>query len=165
MAGWSKTQGKLSKTNNNLKTEIMSKAKEDKTAKTPETTSKKKVVIKKKAPKAEAKAAPKADKKVAAKPAKKAAKKAEKKTPGVIASILEFISGAPIKEKDVLKKLVKRFPKREADSMAKTIKAQIGSNKQPVRMEREQIAKGNKSFKLVVAVNEKTKEKTFSLKK
>ena len=89
--------------------------------------------------------------------AKKPAAKKEKKV-GVIGSIQEFITAGPIKESALLKKLVKRFPKREEASMLKTIKAQIGSNKRPVRMERE------KGIKLNIEVNEKTKEKTYSVK-
>ena len=103
------------------------------------------------------------DKAGAKKPApKKAAKKPaakEKKGPGVIASIQEFIEKGPVKETDIVKKLVKRFPDKAEASMTKTVKAQVGSNKRPVRMERE------KGIELEITVNEKTKVKTYSIKK
>lgn len=143
-SGWTQAQGVthgiLSKTNINLNLETMSKT-EQKTGK--------KAPAKKVAKKAPAK--PKA-----AKP--KAAKPKEKKI-GVIASIQEFITTKPIKESALLAKLVKRFPNREEDSMAKTIKAQIGTKKQPTRMERE------KGITLVITTNEKTKERSYALAK
>lgn len=69
----------------------------------------------------------------------KAKKEAEKKKPGVIKTILETIrkSEKPINEATILEELVKEFPKREASGMQKTIKAQIGGKKRPLRMERE----------------------------
>ena len=49
--------------------------------------------------------------------------------PGIIASIVEFLQDAteekPISKKKILEKLVKRFPDREADSMARTINVQV----------------------------------------
>jgi len=152
MSGWSRTQEKKS---NNLKSKKMStetkEAKKAPVKKTPIVGSTK-----------EAKKAPvKKAKKAAVKaPAVKTPKKVEKKKgPGVIASILEFVQSGPIKESDILKKLSKRFPDRDKESMSKTIKAQIGSNKRPVRMERE------KNLTFVIEVNEKKNEKTYSVKK
>ena len=66
-------------------------------------------------------------------PAKKApAKKAsgdKKKTPGVIASIVEFLQKAsskkPITKEDIVAKLTDRFPDRDPESMAKTVNVQI----------------------------------------
>lgn len=142
--------------------------------------SKKAKVAKTAAPKAEAattektltakeqKAADKAAKTAADKKAKedKAAKaKAAKaaKGPGVIASIKEFVEAGPVKESALVKQLKKRFADKEESSMLKTVKAQIGSNKRPVRMERELAAKGVK-WTLTVEVDEKSKEKTYSAK-
>lgn len=93
-----------------------------------------------------------------AKAAKKAAAPKEKKV-GVIASILEFIQAGPVKEKDIIKKLVKRFPEKAEASMTKTVKAQIGSKKRPVRMERE------RNLTFVIDTDEKSKERTYSIKK
>jgi hypothetical protein len=143
MAGWSKTQGRIqNNNNNNLKLEKMSKQEDVAKAK--------KVVVKKVKP-------AKAEKTEKAKKEPKA--KTESKGPGVIASIFEFVQAGPVKESDIVKQLVKRFPERTEDSMTKTVKAQIGSNKQPVRMEREK----NVTFNIVT--DEKTKEKTYSIKK
>ena len=64
--------------------------------------------------------------------AKKTEKKTEPKKPGVIASILEFISDNPMTPERILQKLVKRFPDRNADGMEKTIHAQL-----PSRMAKE----------------------------
>ena len=66
------------------------------------------------------------------KPKAKAKAKAKKpKGPGVIASVLEFLSAAskkkPISKKQIVAKLAKRFPDREAESMAKTVNVQVGS--------------------------------------
>ena len=83
-----------------------------------------------------------------AEPEKKADKapakpKAEKKTkaegPGVIASILEFITEAKkgISVTQIAEKLTERFPNKQADGMLKTVKAQIGGKKSPTRMEKE----------------------------
>lgn len=81
------------------------------------------------------------------KPEKKAVPvKAQKKAtvkkdsgPGVIASILEFIQEAKagISVTQIAEKLAKRFPDKQADSMFKTVKAQIGGKKSPTRMEKE----------------------------
>ena len=50
------------------------------------------------------------------------------KKPGVIASILEFIQEhGPISKEGILKRLAKRFPEREPESMAKTINVQVPS--------------------------------------
>ena len=69
------------------------------------------------------------------------AKKEKKKQsgPGVIASILEFIqeSKEGISKLQIVEKLAKRFPDRDANSMAKTVNAQIGGKKSPRRMEKE----------------------------
>lgn len=88
-------------------------------------------------------------KKVSKKQVKKSEKKAVKKEPGVIASILEFISDHPCSKERILEKLKKRFPDRDADGMAKTIQAQL-----PNRMSRE------KHVKIV-----KDKDGCFSIKK
>ncbi len=49
--------------------------------------------------------------------------------PGIIASIVEFLEAAteesPISKKGMVKKLAKRFPDRNADSMAKTVNVQV----------------------------------------
>ena len=108
------------------------------------------------APKKAAPAKKEAAKKAA--PAKKAAAKKAPKKVGVIASILEFITAAPTTDKMILKKLVKRFPDKDESSLKNTFRAQIGSNKRPVRMERE------KGIELIIEVNEKTKVKTYSVK-
>lgn len=51
------------------------------------------------------------------------------KGPGVIGSIVEFLSAAsedkPITKKQIVEKLAKRFPDREAEAMAKTVNIQI----------------------------------------
>ena len=70
----------------------------------------------------------------------------KKNTPGVIASILEFIQKASaegINIKEISDKLAKRFPDRKIDAMTKTIKAQIGGKKSPCRMEKEKKVKFN----------------------
>ncbi len=103
----------------------------------------------KKAEKEAAKAAKKAEKeaeKEAAKAAKEAEKEAKKastptepktgspapKTPGIIASILEFVTAADpavgITREEVHKKLIERFPDRAADSMRSTIQVQLPGN-------------------------------------
>lgn len=73
------------------------------------------------------------------KPGKPAIKKAGGKNgPGVIASILEFISKSKsITITKIHEKLTARFADRDADAMMKTIKAQIAGKKSPCRMERE----------------------------
>jgi len=84
----------------------------------------------------EEKAAPK---KAAKKATKKAAPKKESK-PGIIVTIFTLISeatGNGISEEEILKQLVKTFKDKNKDSMANTIKAQIGSKKRPCRMEKE----------------------------
>ena len=57
--------------------------------------------------------------------------------PGIIASILEFIKKGPITKNVILEKLVDRFPEKDSRKMNKTISAQIGGKKRPVRMEKE----------------------------
>lgn len=71
--------------------------------------------------------------------AKKAEEQAKKKRPGVIASILNFISSSdkPVNQSQILAHLKTEFPNREEKSMLNTIKAQIGGKKRPLRMERE----------------------------
>ena len=65
-------------------------------------------------------------------------KKSKPKKPGVIASILEFIDkSGPISKNQIHKRLVKRFPDRNPDSMKKTIACQITGKKRPLRMEKE----------------------------
>jgi len=73
------------------------------------------------------------------KPIKKEKKKKAQSGPGVIASILEFIqeSKEGISKVQIAEKLAERFPDRDANSMAKTINAQIGGKKSPRRMEKE----------------------------
>ncbi len=109
-------------------------------------------------------------KKPAAKTTPAKAKPNTPKGPGVIATILECIQNAK-KGKDgvtfeqILATLVKKVKGREKDSMNATIKAQIGSSKRPLRMEREkkvtfevvevEVNKGKKNAKTV---------KHFSLK-
>ena len=86
-------------------------------------------------------------------PKKKAATKKESK-PGIIVTILALVTeatGDGITEEDILKHLVKTFKDKKKDSMANTIKAQIGSKKRPCRMERER--------KLTFDVTEKGKDK------
>ena len=114
--------------------------------------------------KGEEKKAPKKLVKKAAKkeaPAKKAPVKAAKKGPGVIASILEFITDKPITESQILEKLVKRFPERTGDAMTKTIRIQIGSKARPTRMEKER----NVSFLIGEKEVKGKKVKTFALAK
>jgi hypothetical protein len=62
-----------------------------------------------------------------------------KKRPGVIASILDFITASEkaVTQAQILEHLTLEFPKREESSMLSTIKAQIGGKKRPLRMERE----------------------------
>lgn len=91
--------------------------------------------------------AAKADKK-AAKPkgdgkTKGAAKKpAVEKGPGVIATILELITKkGPISQEKIVDALVAKFPDREKESMTKTVRAQIGGKKRPLRMETEKKVK------------------------
>lgn len=62
-----------------------------------------------------------------------------KNEPGIIASILEFISASKgIQIPEIHKKLIARFADhRNPDAMMKTIKAQIAGKKRPCRMEKE----------------------------
>ena len=73
------------------------------------------------------------------KPIKKEKKKKVQSGPGVIVSILEFIqeSKEGISKVQIAEKLAERFPDRDANSMAKTVNAQIGGKKSPRRMEKE----------------------------
>ena len=80
--------------------------------------------------------------------------KGKKKGPGVIATILEIIEQkGPISREKILTQLSKKIPDRDADRMAKTIQAQIGGKKRPLRMEKE------KGIKFTIS-----KEGEFSLK-
>lgn len=56
---------------------------------------------------------------------------------GVIQSIFNTIDKKPITFEGILLLLSKSFPDKNAKSMMNTIKAQIGTKKQPTRMERE----------------------------
>ena len=73
------------------------------------------------------------------KPIKKEKKKKVQSGPGVIVSILEFIqeSKEGISKVQIAEKLAERFPDRDANSMTKTVNAQIGGKKSPRRMEKE----------------------------
>ena len=155
--GWSKNQFN---NNSNLKSSNMAKdaKKEVKKAAAPKKEAAKTTTAKAAPKKAAAKAAPKKAAAKKAAPAKKAAAKKAPKKVGVIASILEFITAAPTTDKMILKKLVKRFPDKDESSLKNTFRAQIGSSKRPVRMERE------KGIELIIEVNEKTKTKTYSVK-
>jgi hypothetical protein len=55
----------------------------------------------------------------------KVAKSKEEKKPGVIATIVELIKAGPITKEQIVKQLAKRFPDRDAESMAKTVNVQI----------------------------------------
>lgn len=96
--------------------------------------------------------------------AKKApAKKEETKKPavkkvGVIATIFNAISAKEVTEAQILAKLKKSFPEKVDTSMMNTIRAQIGSNKRPVRMEKE------KNVTFVINVSKKG-VKSYSIKK
>lgn len=80
------------------------------------------------------------------------------KAPGVIASILEFITGSKGETKEtIIAKLAKRFPDRNADDMAKTVNCQIGGKQRPLRMEAEK--------KVKLTITEKDGIKTFTIKK
>lgn len=71
---------------------------------------------------------------------KPAVKKAGGKDgPGIIGSILEFITASKkgIAIPQIHDKLTTRFPGRDGNAMLKTIKAQIGGKISPCRMERE----------------------------
>lgn len=65
---------------------------------------------------------------------------------GVIGSILEFLRGAskeePLSKADLVAKLAKRFPEREAEKMAKTVGVQL-----PSRIAKEQEVKVEGSAK------------------
>lgn len=74
------------------------------------------------------------------------------KKPGVIQTICDSIGEKPITEAKILAKLKKAFPDKQEKSMMSTIKVQIGTNKQPTRMERERkitfvITKSDKGIK------------------
>jgi len=97
-----------------------------------------------KAKKVEKPAAQKAEKAAkAAKPAKAAKAPKEPKGPGVIATIVEVLKkGKPVSKDNILAVLVKRFPDRNKDSMAKTINVQV-----PNRISKEQKIKVKKTEK------------------
>ena len=91
--------------------------------------------------------------------AEKKAKKDEPKGPGVIASILEFVTKAGkkgISKESILTKLTTRFPERVSEGMSKTINVQL-----PVRMSRERKVKIVKldNGKFQLKVNAKKAEK------
>ena len=91
--------------------------------------------------------------------AEKKAKKDEPKGPGVIASILEFVTKAGekgISKESILTKLTTRFPERASEGMGKTINVQL-----PVRMSRERKVKIVKldNGKFQLKVNAKKAEK------
>jgi hypothetical protein len=71
------------------------------------------------------------------KTATKATKETKPKGPGVIASVLEFLTEAsakaPVTKEDLVNRLAKRFPDRPKESMAKTVNVQV-----PGRLSREQ---------------------------
>jgi hypothetical protein len=85
-------------------------------------------------------------KKAAVKKATKkvAAKKSQKKGPGVIGSLVEWLSAAsaakPLTKAEMLEKLTARFKDREAETMKSTINAQI-----PTRIAKEQGVKVQKN--------------------
>lgn len=101
----------------------------------------------------------KEDKKSAASNKSKGAQKKEKKV-GVIATILNTITNAkkPVTKAQILKVLVKNFPDRSEASMAKTINAQIGSSKRPLRMEKE------KNVTFVIVENDDKEKRTYAIK-
>lgn len=69
------------------------------------------------------------------------AEKSEKK-PGVIAKILEIIkTDGPITREDIVKKIVKLFPDRDAKGLEHTVYVQIGGKSSPTRMEKEKNVK------------------------
>ena len=70
--------------------------------------------------------------------ARKAEKKEkEAKQPGVIASILKIIQEhGPVNKKDILSRLKRIFPNRDADAMSRTINVQL-----PGRMSKEKKVK------------------------
>lgn len=102
--------------------------------------------------------------KIMSKNEKSTEKNAQKaKTPkvkkvGVIQTIFNSIEAGPVTQAVILKKLVKAFPDKAEASMQNTIKAQIGSKKRPVRMERE------KKITFVIVEAEGKKARTYSLK-
>jgi len=100
-------------------------------------------------------------KKTKAKKEPKEKKEKKPKGPGVIASILEVITNAEkpgVAQSDILAELKKRFPEKVEKSMINTIRAQIGSNKRPLRMEKE------KGVEFEITEN-KDKVKLYMLKK
>lgn len=71
-------------------------------------------------------------------------KKKGKKKPGVIATIIKSISKKPKTKKQILAKLVKKFPERDADKMMKTINVQVPSR---LRKDKElNIQKSDKGY-------------------
>lgn len=91
---------------------------------------------------------------------KKAPEKKKEKKVGVIATIFNTIAGSKngVTKAQILAKLKKAFPDRNEASMAKTINAQIGSSKRPVRMERE------KNVTFIITENDDKEKRKYSLK-
>lgn len=85
---------------------------------------------------------PKPTKASRAKKSESKPKKANKKQPGVIATIQALITAKPMTKDSILKALVKKFPDRPAEGMAKTITAQL-----PKRMAKEKGIKITKDEK------------------
>ena len=87
-----------------------------------------------------------AKKAVEEKKARKAEKKREGGKPGILSSIVEIIqtSKKPVGRADILESLATKFPERNKDAMKKTVQAQLGGKKRPLRIERE------KGLKLVI---------------
>ena len=81
------------------------------------------------------------------KPKGQAPKKASEKGPGIIASILEFVTEhGPITKEDIVKRLEKRFPDRDTVAMGKTVQCQL-----PKRMSKEKkvnIVKTDEGFEI-----------------
>lgn len=77
--------------------------------------------------------------------------------PGIIASILEFITDTgPITIPEIVEQLAERFPEKNPEAMAKTVRAQIGSKNRPCRMENEK--------KVTFKVKGEGDERTFKVK-
>lgn len=119
---------------------------QEKAPKEPKAPKAKKEEAKAKAPKA------KAEKPVKEPKAPKQEKPAKEKKVGVIQSIQDVITGSPKTVNEIVAELAKLFPDKSADSMKQTVMTQIGTKKQPTRMERE------KGIKLTIETKE---EKTY----
>ena len=62
--------------------------------------------------------------------------KFQSKKSGVIQTIIDSLR-RPVRMTDILNDLMISFPERSADGMMKTVKAQLGGKKRPLRIERE----------------------------